>query len=38
VVLKKKGLPDADIDPAVVSMMADCLAPPVKEFKFPRDL
>lgn len=38
VVLKKKGLPDSDIDPAVVSMMADCLAPPVKEFKFPRDL
>lgn len=38
VLLKKKGLPDSDLDPAVVSMMADCLAPPVHEFKFPRDL
>ena len=36
--LKRKGLPDSDIDPAVISMMADCLAPPVREFKFPRDL
>ena len=37
-VLKKRGLPDTDIDPAVVSMLADCLAPPLMEFKFPRDL
>ena len=36
--LETRGLPDSDIDPAVVTMMAECLAPPLREFKFPRDL
>ena len=38
ILLKNKGLPDKDIDPAVVSMMAECVAPPLREIKLPRDL
>lgn len=36
ILLKSKGMKDDDATVAV--MLADCLAPPLKEIKFPRDL
>jgi len=38
ILLEKRGLPKTKIDPEVVKLMAECLSPPLKEIRLPRDL
>ncbi len=38
ILLEKRGLPKTQIDPEVVKLMAECLSPPLKEIRLPRDL